>query len=438
MMEYRPLLPQPRVARPAGSSGRLGLLGCLLRSNGLMLAAGIGLALLAPYAVLDPLLTSLAPIPVDQRVFGPGMLVIALGIAAAHMSLHNMGFLPLVTARQLILPSFLVAGGGGLLAMYVLKIPSPKYLVFAGFATAMGWYYAISILRGRCLRPKIGLLGVSINTLCDLPGNVEWRILTGPAPDPELAAIVVDPHASPDLVNMQFITKMVLEGLPVYHCAQFMEAVTGRVRFASLADNNFGALLPSLPYRRFKRLFDFVAAVLLLSFVAAAIALAAVLIKLDSPGPAIFRQTRMGFRGRLFECYKLRTMRIDEDGPAFTRPGDSRVTKVGRILRKWRIDELPQIINVLKGEMSWIGPRPEVASLAEHYAEHVPFYNYRHAMRPGISGWAAVHQGNVAELDSAHIKLEYDFYYIRYFSIWLDFLIVLKTIKTVWSGFGSR
>ena len=88
--------------------------------------------------------------------------------------------------------------------------------------------------------------------------------------------------------------------------------------------------------------------------------------------------------------------------------------------------------------MSWIGPRPEVASLAEHYAEHVPFYNYRHAMRPGISGWAAVHQGNVAEFDSADLKLEYDFYYIRYFSIWLDFLIVLKTIKTVWSGFGSR
>jgi len=437
-MEYRPLLPQPRVARPSSASSRLGLLGWLLQSNGLMLAAGIGLALLMPYALLDPLLTLLAPIQDDQRVFGPGMLVIALGIAAAHMSLHNMGFLPLVSSRRLILPSFLVAGGGGLLVMYIFKIPSPKYLVFAGFVTAMAWYYAISILRGRYLRPMIGLLGVKTHTLGAMPGNVEWRILTEPIRDPELAAIVVDPHASLDLVHAQFITQLVLEGVPVYHRAQFEEGITGRVRFASQADNNFGALLPSLPYRRFKRLFDFVAAVLALPFVALAIAVAAVLIKLDSPGSVIFRQTRMGFRGQLFECYKLRTMRSDEDGPAFTRPGDSRVTKIGRILRKWRIDELPQIINVLKGEMSWIGPRPEVATLAERYAEHVPFYDYRHAMRPGISGWAAVHQGNVAELDAAQIKLEYDFYYIRYFSIWLDFLIILKTIQTIWSGFGSR
>ena len=437
-MEYRPLLPQPRVARPASARSQLGLLGGLLRSNGLMLAAGIGLALLVPYALLDPLLTLPTPIYNDQRVFGPGMLVVAIGIAAAHMSLHNMGFLPLVTARRLILPSFLVAGGGGLLAMYIFKIPSPKYLVLVGFVTAITWYYAVSILRGRYLRPMIGLFGVPIHSLRDLPGNVNWRLLTEPIRDPEMAAIVVDPHASLDLVHAQFITQLVLEGVPVYHRAQFEEAVTGRVRFASHADNNFGALLPSLPYRRFKRLFDFVAAVLLLPFVALVIAMAAVLIKLDSPGSVIFRQTRMGFRGQLFECYKLRTMRSDEDGPAFTRPGDSRVTKIGRILRKWRIDELPQIINVLKGEMSWIGPRPEVATLAERYAKHVPFYDYRHAMRPGISGWAAVHQGNVAELDAAQIKLEYDFYYIRYFSIWLDFLIVLKTIQTIWSGFGSR
>jgi lipopolysaccharide/colanic/teichoic acid biosynthesis glycosyltransferase len=131
-------------------------------------------------------------------------------------------------------------------------------------------------------------------------------------------------------------------------------------------------------------------------------------------------------------------MRVDMSGPAFTRDGDQRITRCGRLLRKWRIDEIPQLWNIVTGEMSWIGPRPEAIELAELYAANIPFYDYRHALRPGISGWAAVHQGNVAMIDAARLKLEYDFFYIKYFSFWLDSLIVLKTLATVVSGSGSR
>ena len=118
--------------------------------------------------------------------------------------------------------------------------------------------------------------------------------------------------------------------------------------------------------------------------------------------------------------------------------GDSRITRLGRFLRQYRIDELPQVINVLRGEMSWIGPRPEAVALSEWYESELPFYRYRHIVRPGITGWAAVHQGNVAEVDAATTKLKYDFYYVKYFSPWLDLMIAARTVKILITGFGAR
>jgi lipopolysaccharide/colanic/teichoic acid biosynthesis glycosyltransferase len=123
---------------------------------------------------------------------------------------------------------------------------------------------------------------------------------------------------------------------------------------------------------------------------------------------------------------------------AITRENDDRVTRLGRILRKSRIDELPQLINVLKGEMSLIGPRPEAAVLSAWYEAEIPFYRYRHVVRPGITGWAQVMQGHVAEVEEVRSKLYYDFYYIKNFSLWIDSLIVLRTLATMITGNGAR
>ena len=184
---------------------------------------------------------------------------------------------------------------------------------------------------------------------------------------------------------------------------------------------------------------DVALAIVLLPLFAVLIALAAICIKFETGGPIFYAQPRMGYRARIFTIYKMRSMR---DGLAlgkhYTEENDPRITNVGRIIRKFRIDELPQIINIFKGEMSWIGPRPEAVELAEWYANEIPFYIYRHAVRPGISGWAQVMQGNVSQLDAATVKLQFDFYYIRNFSPWLDLLIALKTIQTVFTGFGAR
>ena len=168
------------------------------------------------------------------------------------------------------------------------------------------------------------------------------------------------------------------------------------------------------------------------------ITVSALIVRLESPGPAIYRQTRVGQRRVPFTCYKLRSMRTDVAGSAFTIDGDPRVTRFGAIMRKWRIDEMPQLWNVLRGDMSWIGPRPEAIPLAAQYRRSIPNYSYRYLVPPGITGWAAVHQGNVGEVDAAKVKLEYDFYYIRHLSFWMDVLVILKTVRTVVTGFGSR
>ena len=121
-----------------------------------------------------------------------------------------------------------------------------------------------------------------------------------------------------------------------------------------------------------------------------------------------------------------------------TKQGDPRVTRLGRWLRLTRIDEVPQIINILRGEMSWIGPRPEALVLSQWYERELPFYRYRHIVIPGITGWAQVNQGHVSEVGDVHEKLHYDFYYIKNFSPWLDVVILLRTIETMLTGSGAR
>jgi len=128
----------------------------------------------------------------------------------------------------------------------------------------------------------------------------------------------------------------------------------------------------------------------------------------------------------------------EKSGAQFAQANDMRVTRVGKFIRKTRIDELPQFFNILKGDMSLIGPRPEQRTFVEQFEKEIPFYAYRHVVRPGITGWAQVTQGYAADADETRIKLEHDFYYIKNFSLWLDILIVLKTIRTMLTGFGAR
>jgi lipopolysaccharide/colanic/teichoic acid biosynthesis glycosyltransferase len=272
-----------------------------------------------------------------------------------------------------------------------------------------------------------------------LLGSVEFIMLRSvPAIDFEYSGVIADLSLDLDPRWERFLALSALRGIPVYDVRQFNESITGRLAVDHLRENTLGAIVPSLIYPQFKRGLDFLLAIVLLPFIALIVGVCAVLIKLETPGPVVYRQTRAGFGGRPFTILKLRTMTHNHGGGDYTLRDDERVTRVGRFLRYYRIDEMPQIVNILRGEMSWIGPRPEAMELARWYEREVPFYVYRHIVQPGITGWAQVHHGNVAAVDAARLKLEYDFFYIKHFSFWLDAVIAIKTLRTMVTGFGSR
>lgn len=190
--------------------------------------------------------------------------------------------------------------------------------------------------------------------------------------------------------------------------------------------------------RQLKRMADVAVALILLMLTMPVIALAALLIWLQDRGPVFYVQERSGWMGQTFQLLKLRTMVCAKhDAPAtWTQPGDQRITPVGLLLRRTRLDELPQLLNVLWGDMSLIGPRPERPEL-EHVLEvQIPHYRKRHWMRPGLSGWAQVCAPYAASVEEAELKLSYDLFYLRHWSTWLDLLILAKTIKTVLKAKG--
>lgn len=190
-----------------------------------------------------------------------------------------------------------------------------------------------------------------------------------------------------------------------------------------------------------KRVFDVVCALILLVVGAPVMLLTALAIKLESRGPVFYRQERTGFNGRPFEVVKFRSMRCDAEGdgkPRWAKANDDRVTRVGRVIRKLRIDEMPQLFNVLRGEMSLVGPRPERPYFVEQLTQQVPFYAVRHSMKPGVTGWAQVRYHYGESVEDAKRKLEYDLYYVKNHSLFLDLVIILETIAVVLTARGSR
>lgn len=190
-----------------------------------------------------------------------------------------------------------------------------------------------------------------------------------------------------------------------------------------------------------KRLLDILASLALLVFTLPTLLLAALAVRFDSPGPIFYRQERVGRNGIPFTIYKFRTMRADAEGngvPQWAAARDPRITRVGWLLRMTRIDELPQIWNVLRGDMSFVGPRPERPFFVKTLSEEIPFYSERHRVRPGITGWAQINYPYGASIEDAKAKLSYDLYYIKNYSLLVDLLIILSTAHAVFLNKGAR
>jgi sugar transferase (PEP-CTERM system associated) len=232
-------------------------------------------------------------------------------------------------------------------------------------------------------------------------------------------------------------------GIHVYSDVEFREQQLRRIDLAHLAPDwmIFAPGLSRGPLEAaIRRGFDIGASLAMLLFTLPLMALTAALIRLDSRGPALYRQERVGLQGRGFTLLKFRSMRTDAEaaGPAWAAQRDSRVTRIGGFLRRTRIDELPQLINVLKGEMSFVGPRPERPHFVAQLAAEIPFYHDRASVKPGITGWAQVNYPYGASIEDARQKLSYDLYYIKRRSLFLDFLILVATVRVILFQEGSR
>ncbi|MEX2280002.1 MAG: sugar transferase [Acidimicrobiia bacterium] len=251
----------------------------------------------------------------------------------------------------------------------------------------------------------------------------------------DLRAVLSDPMA-------QFISSSNIAGYRIRPLVDVYEEHTGRLAIVHLAEG-WELQTPveaSKNFQTIKRLFDVAVA-----FVTAPLAIVLglmiwVAVRLDSKGRAIFRQVRVGRDGKHFTLYKFRTMvdGADDTGARFAVVGDPRLTRVGRVLRKVRIDELPQLWNVLRGDLSLVGPRPEQPMFVEQFSRTIPFYDHRHLIRPGLTGWAQVNYGYADDEADTIEKLTFDLYYVKHMSPWLDVNIFGRSIWTVLSGFGAQ
>jgi len=381
----------------------------------------------------------------DAPGFSNSFLGASLALALGMVMLRRVTAFPGTRTFGYILPAFVGSFGLVLAGLFALRLEYSRIYFASAFIASIAVFFLLSIyLLPRTRRRFYVVPGFDLQGLT-LPAEVEWIRMRAPiVPDDPGAFIVADFRHDHAPKWDRMLAEAAVQGRTVLHSKQVLESLTGRVSIEHLSENNFGSLMPNLAWRKTKRAVDLLAALVLLPLLTPILLLIAAWIRIDSPGPALFRQMRVGAGGHPFRIVKFRTMR-EQKAPgeadakaAMTMVADDRITRAGRWLRRTRLDELPQIFNIIVGQMSWIGPRPEAISLSQWYDSEIPFYLYRHIVRPGITGWAQVNQGHVTDLDAIHRKLQYDFYYIKNFSVWIDVLIAIKTIRIAITGFGAK
>ena len=264
----------------------------------------------------------------------------------------------------------------------------------------------------------------------------------GPTTDDVSRIVIVDPQLETNSELTNALIDYKFRGVKIETIVDSYEKTSRKIwleglspRWLVLADG----FSPSAAYLHLKRVFDIVFSLVVLLMTGPLMALTALAIRLESAGPAIFRQERVGMNGRRFIVYKFRSMRQDAEknsGPTWAKEQDDRCTRIGSFIRRCRIDELPQLFNVLKGDMSFVGPRPERFYFVELLKEKIPYYDLRHYVKPGITGWAQVNYPYGASVEDAYQKLQYDLYYAKNVSISLDILVLFKTVRVILMGQG--
>jgi len=280
----------------------------------------------------------------------------------------------------------------------------------------------------------------------DLPylGQPDDIITIGTSKKADIVLLMPDVDLEGNMASKLLKTRLEY-GLQVEASSSFIERLTQRVPVDEIRDawllREYGFSLNSQRMmRRIKRVIDWGTSLGLLIVTSPLLLVTAIVVRLESPGPVIYHQKRVGLMGREFTLYKFRSMGTDaeKDGAQWAQKNDPRVTRIGKIIRKLRIDELPQLVNVLKGDMSLIGPRPERMEFVKGLEKKIPYYYLRHTVKPGVTGWAQVSYPYGASEEDSRIKLEYDLYYIKNMSLMFELMIFLKTIGVILFPAGAR
>lgn len=371
-------------------------------------------------------------------LFGVGVLVLLLfqqfrpRLPGLIRPGYRFVFVPAVTA-------FLVLGYVGVARDYYSR---SALLIFV-----LSWTASIAICRYSLRRfaPQLTVLCIgSRGIAAELARQPRLYVQSITSPNLEYRRgdlIVVEQNVLEDASWRRWLLHAELANIPILSEHRAREALAGRVPVDTLSQHwAEGAFRDLSRYLGLKRGLDVVVVVLASPFIVMGLIGVGMTVLLESGRPILFRQPRIGRGGKPFMLLKFRTMRPDaeKDGAVFANDGDPRVTRVGAVLRKYRLDELPQFLNVFRGDMSIIGPRPEQVKFVEDYERDIPLYGLRHGVRPGITGWAQVRQGYAADVDQSKEKLSYDLYYIKNCSLVLDLLVVFHTVRTVLVGSGSR
>ncbi|PSW74728.1 UDP-glucose lipid carrier transferase [Photobacterium sp. GB-50] len=347
----------------------------------------------------------------------------------------------LVERKYYILPVVTTVFVVAMSLIFLTRVDYSRSVLIYGGIISFCWFYITSLIRQESHRLVLfAIPNFDIKSL-NQKGRVRVIELKQPYNIKDVkGGLVVDLHRNLTPESEKFIADCSLANISVFHAESIKEMLEGKVQTEHLSENAIGTLLPNPLYMTFKRFWESLIIIVSFPITLPIMAITAFLIKLENPGPAMFIQERVGQGGNVFRIYKFRSMTIKEAGSEdkFATQEQARVTKVGKVIRKVRIDELPQFFNVLKGDMSLIGPRPEQDSFVKQFEQEIPFYGYRHMVKPGITGWAQVVQGYADDTESTTVKLAYDLYYIKNLSFWLDVNIVFKTIRTMLTGFGAK
>jgi sugar transferase (PEP-CTERM system associated) len=379
----------------------------------------------------------------DLRIAGEdrprgGRLLKAAGIAALLLGIAMMA-LPHALPGGALMGGAMGAMAGALCARTLMGgvFAEPRRLLIIGTGQRARAVAAAVLDQGDEVFEVTGLVDPR-----DVSG-ISDRPLEDLAAEHRASFVVVACDDQRGVLGADALVRCRIRGIPVYDAAAFCERVLRRIPILVLRASDLAyadELFVTSSRRFFKRLFDVAVASVLFLCAAPVMILLAILIKLDSPGPVLYRQERVGLDGRTFRLWKFRSMRTDAEkhGAVWARLNDDRVTRIGRFIRKTRMDEIPQVFNVLLGDMSFVGPRPERPVFVQQLAGAIPFYRLREAVKPGITGWAQIRYPYGASVEDARNKLEFDLYYVKNGSLFLDMGIIFHTVRHVLLGRGAR